>query len=508
MNKSKEYTLNALFYLYLLIIIGTRLLVYFKYNLEIIDTDQPYMWQGAIDYAKGLFYEPRYYGQDYNTFMEAFFAAPLLYFNLPVYKVLPLVTNFLSLFPYLFMAFYLFFRNQKAFAIAILGVLICLPPQYDLLNSIPRGFVTGLFFTSCLFLSLINPQNLFLIFLNTALAVLGFYVNQNSIIVSGPFLAYLFFIHYKDKTYYYSTGTAILLAYPIDLFFNKFYRAHPDYVCQSTFNTFSPEYFIKSITHLNERFQHVSFFLPNQSYTLLATLILLGFLLFKKNIRAFKAILVLILILLISFFASKVSDGSPWVFMSFSRLYLGIPLLMCLFLPLTQLEFKKTGLVLLFVPLLFSIYKINNLKSELDKEDQRTIAQGVRVLSIKSCFEMTNFYKNICEENQCDFLLVSSTFWLNTIISTAGPCIIDNYPETQETRFEKKYWVRNKNKNRLIERFVFLSSEFDLDKILPPNQKFTLKRLDDYGLFLVENNQLPMDAFIDNINAVEPGLND
>jgi len=508
MNNRKEYTLNALFYLYLLIIIGTRLIIYFKYNLEIIDTDQPYMWQGAIDYSKGLFYEPRYYGQDYNTFMEAFFAAPLLYFNVPVYKVLPLVTNFISLFPFFLMAFYLFFRNQKAFAVAILGVLICLPAQYDLLNSIPRGFVTGLFFSSCFFLSIIHPQNLFLIFLNTALAVLGFYVNQNSIIVSGPFLAYLFFIHYKDKTYYYSSGTALLLAYPIDLFFNKFYREHPDYVCQSTFNTFSFDYFIKSITHLNERFQHVSFFIANQSYTLIATFILIGFLLFKKNIRAFKAFMIFIAIILVSFFASKVSDGSVWVFMSFSRMYLGVPLFLCLVLPLTKLEFKKTGILLLFIPLIFSFYKGSYLKSELDKEDQRNIAQGVRVLSMESCFDMTNFYKKKCEENQCNFFLVSSTFWLNTIISTAGPCIIDNYPETQETRFEKKYWLRNKNKNRLIEKFVFLSSEYDLDKMLPPAQKFTLKRLDDYGLFLVENNQLTIGQFINNINAIEPGLND
>lgn len=504
----REHILTTLFYVYLLLILTTRICIYFEYNIQIIDTDQPYMWLGATDYAKGLFYEPRYYGQDYNTFFEAFCAIPLLYFNIPVYKALPIISNVLSLFPFLFMAIYLHLKNQKIYALLILSILICLPIQYDLLNTLPRGFVTGLFFSSFYILSIVNPQSLFLIFLNTAFAVLGYYINQNSIIVSVPFLFYLFLIHKRDKTYYYVSGTALLLAYPIDLFFNAFYRHHPDYVCQSTFNTFSFSNFSKSIQHLDERFQHISFFIPHQSYTLIFVFILLGILLFKQNQKAFLSFLLFIGLILFSFSASKVSDGSKWVFMSFSRMFLGIPILLGLFFSLVKFDLKKIYFPVILIPLFFSIYKIKNLKTQLDKEDQRTIAQGVRVLSIKSCIEMNNFYKTKCKENGCNFLLVSSTFWLNTIVSTAGAALDKDYPETQETRFEKRYWIRNKNKNRLINKFMFLSSDYQLDQLIGENKNFQIQKVDDYGLFIIEQNKLSISQFINTINAIEPGLND
>ena len=497
-----------MFYLFLLIIVGIRLYIYFTYNLKIIDTDQAYMWLGATDFSQGHFYEPRYYGQDYNTFMEALLASTLLHFNFKVYQILPLVTSFLSLFPYLFMAVYLFLKNRKIYALMVLSILICLPAQYDFMNTLPRGFVCGLFFTSFFILSIIDPRNLFLLFLNTVLAILAYYVNQNSILVSVPFLFYIFLIHFKHKTYYYVSGTALLTAYPVDLFFNAFYRAHPDYICQSTFNVFAPKYFIQSISHLDERFQHISFFIPNQSYTLLLGFLILGFMLYQHNKKAFWSFILFVFILLCSFFASKISDGSTWVFMSYSRMFLGIPILICLLLVSMQFQSKKLNWFLVCIPLVFSVYKSTNLKSELDKEDIRDIARGVRVLSIESTKQMTQFYKDECHKNACNFLLVSSTFWLNTIISSAGPALYTDYPETEETRFEKRYWVRNKNKNRLIPQFVFLSSDYDLDKLITANTGFELKRLDDYGLFLVTHNQLKMGQFIETINAIEPGLND
>lgn len=508
MTEKKDLKLTVLFYLFLLIIVGTRVFIYFEYNLKIIDTDQAYMWLGASDFSKGHFYEPRYYGQDYNTFMEAFLASSLLHFKLKVYQVLPIVTNFLSLFPFLFMAFYLFLKNRKMHALIVLSILICLPSQYDLMNTLPRGFVCGLFFTSFFILSINDPQNLFLLFMNSVMAILGYYVNQNSVLVSIPFLFYLFLIHRKHKTYYYVSGTALLTAYPIDLFFNAFYRAHPEYVCQSTFNFFSPKYFIQSICHLDERFQHISFFLPNQCYSLLLSFIILGIIFYRHNKKALLAFGAFLLIIIFSFFASKISDGSTWVFMSYSRMFLGIPILFCLLLSSIQFNPNKFSKVFIIIPLLFSIYKISTLKSNLDKEDIRDIARGVRVLSIESAINMSHFYKNQCTKNNCNFLLVSSTFWLNTIVSCAGPALDETYPETQETRFEKRYWVRNKNKNRLINTFVFLSSDYELDKITPKENGFKLKRLDDYGLFLVTNNQLPMGTFINTINAIEPGLND
>ena len=508
MSKLSQIKTDLLFFLFLGFIIITRTIIYFRYNLNLIDTDQAYMWLGAVDFSNGHFYEPRYYGQDYNTFMEAFLASPLLHFNWKVYEILPIITNLLSLFPYFFTAIYLYLKNQKYKALIVLGIIICMPSHYDLINTLPRGFVTGIFFCSGFILSIVNPQSIFLLFFNTVMSVLGYYINQNSVLVSVPFLFYIFLIHRTNKTYYYATGTAMLFAYPFDLFFNAFYRKHPDYVMQSTFNTFDLKFFTRSISHLDERFQHLTFFIPNQCYTLLAGFGILAFLLYKHNRKAFFAFCVFIALLLFSFFAGKISDGSTWVYMSFSRMFLGIPLLLALCIACVNFQFKKQTAYLLVIPTLFAFYKLSTLKTQLDKEDIRDIARGVRLISISSVKETCNFYKSQCEKQNCNFFLVSSTFWINTILADAGPALDEHYPETEETRFEKRYWVREKNKNRLITRFVFLSSDYHLENLLPVNAKFKLKRLDDYGLYLVENNQLNMGNFIETINQIEPGLND
>mgnify|MGYP003345891466 FL=1 len=122
--------------------------VIFNYNLTAIDSDQPYMWIGASDFAKGEFHEPRYYGQDYNTFMEALFAVPLLWLGYPVNYSVPIATHFIFIFPYFFTAFYLFYSGRNIHSLLVLSVLLCMTEQFDVLTSLPRGFVTGLFFCS------------------------------------------------------------------------------------------------------------------------------------------------------------------------------------------------------------------------------------------------------------------------------------------------------------------------------------------------------------------------
>src|SRR5688572_11503437 len=137
-NFSLSKLWNVVFPLFVLVVLIVRIAVFLKFNCQIIDSDQPYMWLGARDYANGIFMEPRYYAQDYNTFMEAFVAAPLLWLELPVYQAVPIATEIISLFPFLFMAFYLFHKELKIQAVLVLAVIICLPVSYDMLSSLPR----------------------------------------------------------------------------------------------------------------------------------------------------------------------------------------------------------------------------------------------------------------------------------------------------------------------------------------------------------------------------------
>lgn len=485
-----------------------RFVIYIRYNIALIDTDQPYMWLAARDYAAGNFYEPRYYGQDYNTYFEALVAVPLLWLNVTPYLALPLVTHALSLFPYVFAAVYLYRRQRPVAACLVLVLLLLLPMSYHLINGLPRGFVTGLFFCSFLIVSLHEPKRYGLVAINVVLSVVAYLVNPNSVLVSAPVLFYLFLCNLRDTRFYYYTVPALLSYLPLDWLFNGFYRRHPEYVIHPLENSFSWQAFVQSISNLDKRFAQLVPITENNSLLLLALMAVLGYLLFTRNRKAFWAYLLFFAVLLISFFAGKTSEGSTWVYMPYSRMYLGIPLLLCLFATQAgHLRLAKVNYLLLAMvaSLVFSLYKLSRVNRDLAWIEYSHNVTGVRLMHLESCKEVGRFYKQICRQSESEFMLVSSWFWLNTFISQAGPALIDDYPEIQETWLEKRWWVREKNKNRVIPRFVYLSSDYDFDQKIGRGLGFDIRRIDNNGLFLIYNNTLPLGHLLQLIYKAEPG---
>jgi hypothetical protein len=494
----------VLYALLLVAVVLVHAFVFVQLNLEYVDSDQPYMWMGANDFAKGLFYEPRYYAQNYNTFMEALFAVPFIWCGMAVYKAVPLATHLIFLFPFVFSSLYLFAKKQVTPALFFLAIILCLPADYDLLTSLPRGFVSGLFFCSFFVISFLHPQHLVALLFNSLLAVVGYFVNPNSLLVSIPFLVYFFLQHFKNPRYHAFNLLVLLFAGGCYLFFDFFYLRYPDYIVNGILLSMSPEFFLENIRDLDRRFAHVSFFKAKNCLVLLFTLLLLSVLLFKKDKKGFVAFLAFILVLLLSFFSSKTVEGSAWAYMSYSRMYLGIPLFIGLWLVLIHPRFKKQFLLLFIIPVLFSLYKITHLKPLLSWHYQSANFQGVKVIPLRGALEAITFYKKVCADHHCDFMLVSNRFWLNNFLCYGGPALDANYPTTRETKLEKRYWVRNDQKNQVVQRFIMVSSAPDIKDLLPKNENFELTKLDDYGLTLVANNRLNTELFIDFINSYEP----
>lgn len=481
-----------------------RVLLFFNINFY-IDSDQPFMWAGAKDYSQGLFYEPRFYGQNYNSFMESLFAVPLMWLKVPVYYALPIATHFISLFPFLFTAFYLFFAGKKESALLVLAILLCMTPAYDILNSLPRGFVTGVFFSSFFVLTFLHPKNIKYLVLNILLLELGYFINPNSIIISVPFLIYTFFNNYNNRKYYLVVISCLFFVYPLRLIFDQFYIDHPSYVIYGLEHSFSFEYFLQNITHPEQAFGHINFFAEEHYLFLFLTLLLLLVALFKRNRPAFYAFSGFLLVLVLSFFSGKTREGSFWPFYSYSRMYLGVPLVICLFAAL--LTFSRRNLIILVVPvtLLFSGYKFLNFKNHVAYHTMESHAIGVHLVRLETVLDAIKFYKDICEKNKADHLLISNTFWLNTYLDYGGPAVYGNFPGTEETRSERRYRVWKGNEKKIFSRFVLISVKSNFDKLTAEQNGFETQRLDDYGLFLIKNNTLTNDDFIALVNKIESG---
>ncbi|MHB8261636.1 MAG: hypothetical protein ACYDCN_03990 [Bacteroidia bacterium] len=495
-NIQKKYqTFNILFGVFILLIIANHIALYFLLNFNYIDTDQPIMWLGTEDFSKGIFHVPRFYGQNYNTMLEALLAVPFYYLGIPVYTCVPMVTHLLALFPFVFISGYLFLNNKKSQALIVLLILLCLPTGYDIINSIPRGFVTGIFFTSYFVISLHQPKKHKYVLINSFLAYIAFLVNPNSILISVPCLFYLWLQNYTNKRFYAYVFIGLIAALPFDYGLNHFYKVHPNYIVHGGDSDFSFTYFMDAITHLNDRFAHISPFADQQSITLLILLAILLLVFYKKNKKLFYSLLVLIFIVLISFSYSKTQDGTTWPFYSYSRMYIGIPIVIVLFISLLEINFSKLFYFFVGLTLLFSCFKFATLSKNIKYHTQEKKWDHLQLISLADMKEYVNKFKILANENHVNDLIMVELYWRQDFIIYGGPALISDYPNTLNPHYDRRTWRMQEEDTLIKKSFIILCGKndyFETHKI--PSGKLT--RINEWGVFLVTENTLTTIDFL------------
>lgn len=487
--------LKILFFAFLLVVIISHLALYFLLNFTYIDSDQPIMWLGAQDFSKGIFHVPRFYGQDYNTMLEALLAVPFLKLGMQVYQCVPLVTHMLALFPFLFISAYLFYIHKKPQALMVLGGLLCLTTGYDMMNSIPRGFVTGIFFTSFFVISLHHPEKYGYILINSFLAYIAFLVNPNSVVISIPCLFYLWLQNYTNRKFYVCVLIGCILGLPVDYGLNHFYKIHPNYVVHGGESDFSFSYFIDAITHLNDRFAHISPFADQQGITLLILLACLLLVFYRKNKALFYSTLVMIFIVLVSFSYSKTADGVSWPFYSYSRMYLGIPILLVLFVSLLEIRISKLFFVCAAISFLFSCYKFATLSKNIAYHTQPEKWQHLQLISLADMKEYVDKFRIMAKEYHADEVVLVELYWRQDFVIYGGPTLFNDYPQTLNPHYDRRTWHMQEEDTLVRKSFIILCGKndyFETHKI--PSGKLT--RINEWGVFLVTENELPTLSFL------------
>ena len=486
---------TLLFAFLLLLVIANHIALYFIVNFNHIDTDQPIMWLGAQDFSKGIFHVPRFYGQDYNTMLEALLAVPFLKTGMAVYACVPLVTHILALFPFVFISGYLFFHHKRSQALMVLMLLLCLTTGYDIINSIPRGFVTGIFFTSFFVISLHNPKKYNYVLLNSFLAYIAFLVNPNSVVISVPCLFYLWLQNYANKRFYVYALIGFALALPFDYGLNHFYKVHPNYMVHGGDSDFSFTYFIDAITHLNDRFAHISPFADQQGITLLVLLAALGVVFYKKNRALFYSTLVLISIVLVSFAYSKTMDGTTWPFYSYSRMYIGIPVVLVLFISLLNIKTGKLFYAFTGIVLFFTGFKFVTLSKNITYHTQESKWDHLQMLSLKDMKEYVDKFRILAKEHHVNDLIMVELYWRQDFIIYGGPTLFADYPNTLNPHYDRRTWRMQEEDTLVKKSFIILCGKndyFETHKI--PSGKLT--RINEWGVFLVTDNTLTTIDFL------------
>lgn len=365
---------KLLFLSFLLLLIVDRVFTLFHFGFVYTDIDQIMLWEGALDYASGNFYEPCFYGQNYNYMLESLLAVPLIWLNVPVHYALPIITTFLAVFPFIVLSVFLFKRQHYFWSYLSLTFLLLLPLEGNFLFTIPRGFLQAGLFIPLMFPALFNPKEKKSVYLFFVGAGLSFIANSSAAIVVFPIGVYLFSFHFRS-TWFYVSALLVAPMLLFEFFVKQFYSNDLErhyYELKGIDLQIST--FLKSAVN-PEMFQFVFPFLKNGGILLLPILVAFSiYLRKKKKNKGLIFVAATICILLITWAIPKVSEvyETAGLFYSPSRLYMNIPLLflLCLFFGFRHLNIKNRVpfLVLITIVILtvgMKMYKMDDKAIEV-----------------------------------------------------------------------------------------------------------------------------------------------
>lgn len=342
----------------------------FKYT----DEDQTIMWLAAHELLQGRIHEPCFYGQDYNSCIEGYLAAPLIAAGLPYHVGVPLVTLVLGLLPFLVLAAVAWRRNHPLVAATALLVPLLLPLRYAMMTGMPRGFITGIAFAALPMLLLLPPSSptarrrllsrpsepvqdarrrpfpfprawpSLRYFSAAAVAVFAIQLNPNCLVLLVPVAIYAILTSWRIWQFWVFGTAGMLAAAPYLLYVHQFYhRFHTDYpvylrgrVFTWSFGNFY-DFLWSAVAPIGQRSEVLFDLVPQRiapahapAFMLTAFGAVLLLLLARLRIAAVLSALGGIAFLFITFAYDRVNDARGGNAVSFptARMYLAIPVLL------------------------------------------------------------------------------------------------------------------------------------------------------------------------------------
>lgn len=480
--------------LFAVIMAGYRVWILVQFGFQYTDSDQTIMWLGTVNYSQGLFHEPRFYGQNYNTMLESLLAVPLYKAGTPLYVALPVITTILTLLPYYLIAFFTYLKKSKITGFVVLCLPAFLPVEYDFLTSLSRGFVTGIAVFSVALIYAFRKQNRTAFFIYGLISVLSYSVNANSVLISCPFLFYFFLLHYKNKLFYLFTSAGFAVGSIIHFTISLFYIYNPGCSLHGTELSFSAENYTTGVCNNVQYLGFVSPFIHSYDFFILFLFAGLAAFLWYKGERKLAITAFLVpFIILATFFVSKVHEGSHSVFFSSARMFLALPVLLAFFISFTGIKSKMFSAIFIAAAMYFLTVKvINTGPSVIDTMSKDHII----------AVEKTDVIQNECKEifdmalaNDID-LIVISNHWYYDFYNYGCPACINDFPKTIRPSYERRTWRLQEDENAIYKNILIIDTDRNLDEEYDFIEKWNPKQ----GFYIIRNNTKPTMQLLNEIN--------
>ncbi len=497
------------FLIFLILLITDRVFTLIHFGFQYTDIDQVLLWEGALDYADGIFREPYFYGQNYNFMLESLLAVPLIWLQVPVDMAVPIATSFLAIFPFLVLGFFFLKRNLFLWAYFSILFPLLLPVDYSFLTTIPRGFIQASLFLPLLFFALFDPKEKRSVTYFFVGAGLSFLANPGAVIFILPVGFYLFFHQYKGKGFYLRA----LLVFPL-LFLlwlsNQYYALHPEKVLLEIERI---DLRVSALITMLQRKNLFEYLLPLHiwgQFLLLFLVICSIWLGVKKRNAEFLFVFFTVVTLLIALSVPKVTQGDfdSGIFYTSSRLFIQLPLLVLLVL---FVVFKRKGesnpiklerpagiLLLLFVGVLSLGFKNYKLKNKVEKTIEQTTFAVEKTSDLVRRIEIID---SIAKRHDVDVMVT------NPIMG--WPFAFESF--AYRTVMQRKYGVKPKMiaVHNTIDRRSWLYDEAQVaDRVMmyvifPDEQllkDFKHKQV-GIGMTLIYDNTLPLNELFERLDV-------
>jgi hypothetical protein len=436
-----------------------RLNTYLRFSIIYTDSDQLLLWQVTKDLVLGSFHGPCFYGQSYNPILEPLFAVPFVHAGLNCWQALPLVTTLLSLSPLIILSLFLYRKTSPAIGIIPLMIALLLPPEYAMLTSLPRGFVTGIFFGMIGLLTFSSASDIKRVIGGVCFG-LGIYASPNCILLLPLIIIYL---PHQKKDIYTSIKPFILgllLSAPVFVLNYIYYQAHPELIVHPSPDlTLSIASFTHVLDSLDNYFTYVTPVIWRASWLSLLLFLLVGFRLWKFGKKREALLLFTFFFAIVgSFFTSKVSEGTDSLFFSGARMFLAYPfLLIFLFIFwLNTFNEKKAKMILHFTIALsllsFSVKLIafDFFLKEAIGGAKYTVVNVITIDDLKKkCNDMLLF-----ADNKADLVLAITSDGPEQVVNYGCPCLTENFPATIQSKYERRSWLTRDIQNKIHDRIL------------------------------------------------------
>ncbi len=482
--------LTLVYLLVAILVIIQRVLVLQDFGFVYTDQDQIIMWLGTQDYAQGVFHEPRFYGQAYNTMLESLFAIPLYRLGIPLHKALPIATSFMMLFPFFVLSIKSIRNNQKKIAILILCILLLLPLEFEYMTTMSRGFVPGIFISSIM-LFFASNKRIINSFLLGFLAVLSFSINPNSLLLSLPILGVVLLNNINHKKTYLLLFLGFIAGLSLHWNINYFYTLNPNYNLHPLSIDFSIDLLNEGLNDLNKFFNHISPFCWSNGWLIILIFMMLGFYHFKRERKKIGVIFMLFpLLMLLPLLTTKVHDGVDSVFFHVSRMFLAVPVVLGFALYL----YKNINRIVFFGILVLSIftfmYKINSLQESISNNINKP--HFIEIRKNKDLIKECNQLKELSNRLNLDLIILNRHYY----VPAAYGCSIceDDFPQTFIPYNERRTWLMYEYQEKVFNN-ILINDSRDLEELYGLQ---SLNMLPNF--YYVKENKLKTLQLIDSLN--------